>query len=208
MTIIFIHLYFLIEFEILFYLYYIMPYEKALIYNLFDVSKYTEIQNTSYVVDYIEDELECVKNQQRLDKYNYTLWIQCMAFLGILNAILAGIFARDIIQIRQQYTASYGTLSQHNSRTALVESDYKKNDDTDIEMVAPVGSPKSKAHSGLMTESFSLYYWHNSKFVKNTGKTVRFMILVGIFEYAFFTLIVDKYKIVNTTTLLCKMAEE
>ena len=34
------------------------------------------------------------------------------------------------------------------------------------------------------------------------------MILVGIFEYAFFTLIVDKYKIVNTTTLLCKMAEE
>ena len=208
MTIIFIHLYFLIEFEILFYLYYIMPYEKALIYRLFDVSKYTDIQNKTFIVNYIEDELDCVKNQQRLDKYNYKLWIQCIAFLGVLNALLACIFARDIIRMRQQYTASYGTLSQHNSRTALVESDYKKNDDTDIEMVAPVGSPKSKAHSGLMTDSFSLYYWNNSKFVKNTGKTVRFMILVGIFEYAFFTLIVDKYKIVNTTTLLCKMAEE
>ena len=207
MTIIFIHLYFLIEFEILFYLYYIMPYEKALIYSLFDVNKYTDIQNKTDVVDYIEDELDCVKNQQRLDKYNYKLWIQCMAFLGALNAILAGVFARDVMRMRQQYAASYGTLSQHNSRTALVESDYKKNDDTDIEMVE-LGSPTSKVSSGLGPESFSLYYWNNSKFVKNTGKTVRFMILVGIFEYAFFTLIVDKYKIVNTTTLLCKMAEE
>jgi len=204
MTIIFIHLYFLIEFEILFYLYYIMPYEKALIYSLFDVNKYTDIQNKTFVVDYIEDELDCVKNQQRLDKYNYKLWIQCMAFLGALNAILAGVFARDVIRMRQQYG---GTLSQHNSRTALVESDYKKNDDTDIEMV-PLSSPTSKVNNGLGPESFSLYYWNNSKFVKNTGKTVRFMILVGIFEYAFFTLIVDKYKIVNTTTLLCKMAEE
>ena len=207
MTIIFIHLYFLIEFEILFYLYYIMPYEKALIYSLFDVNKYTDIQNKTDVVDYIEDELDCVKNQQRLDKYNYKLWIQCMAFLGALNAILAGVFARDVIRMRQQYAASYGTLSQHNSRTALVESDYKKNDDTDIEMVS-LGSPTSKVNNGLGPESFSLYYWNNSKFVKNTGKTVRFMILVGIFEYAFFTLIVDKYKIVNTTTLLCKIAEE
>ena len=207
MTIIFIHLYFLIEFEILFYLYYIMPYEKALIYRLFDVSKYTDIQNKTFLVDYIEDELDCVKNQHRLDKYNYKLWIQCMAFLGALNAILAGVFARDIMRVRQQYAASYGTLSQHNSRTALVESDYKKNDDTDIEMVE-LGSPTSTVNSGLGPESFSLYYWNNSKLVKNTGKTVRFMILVGIFEYAFFTLIVDKYKIVNTTTLLCKMAEE
>jgi len=208
MSVIFIHLYFLIEFEILFYLYYIMPYEKALIYRLFDVNKYTDIQNKSYIVDYIEDELECDKNQKRLDKYNHALWIQCMAFLGALNALLAGVFARDVIRMRQQYTASYGTLSQHNSRTALVESDYKKNDDTDIEMVTQVGSPTSTPRSGLTQDSFSLYYWNNSKFVKNTGKTARFMILVGIFEYAFFTLIVDKYKIVNTTTLLCKMAEE
>ena len=208
MAVIFIHLYFLIEFEILFYLYYIMPYEKALIYRLFDVSKYTDIQNKTFVVNYIEDELDCVKNQQRLDKYNYKLWIQCMAFLGIINTILAGIFVRDIIRMRQQYMASYGTLSQHNSRTALVESDYKKNDDTEIEMVAQIGSPTSKINNGLTPDSFTLYYWNNSKFVKNTGKTARFMILVGIFEYAFFTLIVDKYKIVNTTTLLCKMAEE
>jgi hypothetical protein len=204
MAVIFIHLYFLIEFEILFYLYYIMPYEKALIYRLFDVSKYTDIQNKTFVVNYIEDELDCVKNQQRLDKYNYKLWIQCIAFLGALNAILAGVFARDVIRMRQQYA---GTLSQHNSRTALVESDYKKNDDTDIEMV-PLSSPTSIPRSGITQDSFVLYYWNNSKFVKNTGKTVRFMILVGIFEYAFFTLIVDKYKIVNTTTLLCKMAEE
>lgn len=208
MTIIFVHLYFLIEFEIMFYLYYIMPYEKALIYSLFDVSKYTDIRNKSYIVDYIEEELDCTKNQNRIDDFNHELWIQCMAFVGVLNAILVGVFVRDVMRMRQQHLLSYGTLSQHSSRTALVESDYKKNDDTDIEMVALSTPTIPKPNSGLVPESFVLYYWHNSKFVKNMGKTARFMILVGIFEYAFFTLIVDKYKIVNTTTLLCKMAEE
>lgn len=205
MTIIFVHLYFLLEFEILFYLYYIMPYEKALIYNLFDIRKYTDIQNKSYIVNYIEDELDCAQNQSRIDDFNHELWIQCMGFLGVLNAILVGVFVRDVMRMRQQHG---GTLSQHNSRTTLVESDYKKNDDTDIEMVALNSTAAPKPNSGLVSESFALYYWNNSKFVKNTGKTMRFMILVGIFEYAFFTLIVDKYKIVNTTTLLCKMAEE
>ena len=33
----FIHLYFLAEFEVLFYIYYIMPYEKTLIYNIFKI---------------------------------------------------------------------------------------------------------------------------------------------------------------------------
>jgi hypothetical protein len=93
-----------------------------------------------------------------------------------------------------------------------VEADYKKNDDVDIEMGPALGSEGAELSTdviqGLGNETFILYYWKNSKFVKNTGKTVRFIILVGIFEYAFFTLIINKYKIVNTTTLLCKMVHE
>jgi hypothetical protein len=89
-----------------------------------------------------------------------------------------------------------------------VEADYKKNDDVDIEM-GPLGDELSTdIKPGIGHETFILYYWKNSKFVKNVGKTVRFIILVGIFEYAFFTLIINKYKIVNTTTLLCKMVHE
>ena len=212
MAIIFIHLYFLIIFEIFFYLYYIMPYEKALIYNLFDISDYTDIKNKSDLIYYIEDQLNCRKSQKRIDDFNDKLWVQCMAFVGILNAILFVIFMRDIVLVRKQYQLAF--MSPHNSRTTLVESDYKKNDDVDIEMgpEGPFGPERqdvtTEARPGLGHETFILYYWKNSKFVKNMGKTVRFIILVGIFEYAFFTLIINKYKIVNTTTLLCKMVHE
>ena len=205
MITIFIHLYFVIVFEILFYIYYIMPYEKTLIYDLFDISKYTtDIQNKSLIVHYIEDQLECDKGQQRINNYNYKLWLQCMGFIGILTTILLIIFLRDIWRIRQQYLTPItgGTMSQHNSRTLLVESDYKKTDDQ------PVSQTQIDTNVPLATESFASYYWKTSKFVKHMGKTVRFIVLVGLFEYAFFTLIVNKYKIVNTKTLLCKMVEE
>ena len=213
MTIIFVHLYFLIIFEIIFYLYYIMPYEKKLIYGLFDVSKYTNIVNTSLIKDYAENKLNCDQSQQRLDKYNKTLWVQCMWFIGALNAVLIVIFARDVWRMKQQYAALQGTMSKNNSRTLLVESDYKKNDDSGMEML-----PMPKATNTIKTkdltdiisnnESFAVYYWKNSKFIKNMKKTIQFIILVGVFEYAFFNLIVNKYKIVNTTTLMCKLIEE
>ena len=35
----FIHLYFFTEFEIFFYIYYILPYEKKLVYDMFSVNK-------------------------------------------------------------------------------------------------------------------------------------------------------------------------
>ena len=182
-----------------------MPYEKTLIYNLFDISDYTNIKNKSVLVYYIEDQLNCRKSQKRIDDFNDKLWVQCMAFVGILNAILFVIIIRDIVLVRKQYQTAF--MSPHNSRTTLVEADYKKNDDVDIEM-GPIGVEETEVGLNIRQESFILYYWKNSKFVKNTGKTVRFIILVGIFEYAFFTLIINKYKIVNTTTLLCKMVHE
>ena len=39
----FLHLYFLTEFEIIFYIYYIMPYEKQLIFKLFDTNDLEQI---------------------------------------------------------------------------------------------------------------------------------------------------------------------
>jgi len=212
MVIIFIHLYFVIIFEILFYIYYIMPYEKTLIYDLFDITDYTNsIQNYSLIEEYIEDQLHCASGQKRIDEYNHKLWLQCMYFIGIMSTILVAVFVHDGWRNWKLYLALTGgntTIAKHNSRTQLVESEvlgnaspkhtvkqfeYKKNDD----QVNP--------DIVVVMDTFVVYYWKNSKFVKNMGKTMRFIILVGIFEYAFFTLIVNKYKIVNTKTLLCKM---
>ncbi len=259
MVIIFIHLYFVIVFEILFYLYYIMPYEKTLIYDLFDITKYTKnIQNYSLIEELIEHQLQCDAGQKRIDKYNHTLWLKCMWFIGILTVILVAVFVRDGWRTWKLYlvlSGGCGTITKHNSRTQLVENEYvEQNSPKAVNKSSPKNiafdqgftnsgishartavplsliksgsslpdepdfvniqrySPRHKKNDDvvnpdivIVTDTFVLYYWKNSKFVKNMGKTIRFIILVGIFEYAFFTLIVNKYKIVNTKTLLCKM---
>jgi hypothetical protein len=57
-------------------------------------------------------------------------------------------------------------------------------------------------------EQFIVYYWKNSELLSEFGKTVQFIVIVGVFEYLFFTTIVNKYKIVNSKTLICKMIDE
>jgi hypothetical protein len=201
-----------------------MPYEKTLIYDLFDITKYTKnIQNYSLIEELIEHQLQCDAGQKRIDKYNHTLWLKCMWFIGILTAILVALFVRDGWRTWKLYlvlSGGCGTITKHNSRTQLVENEYvEQNSPKAVNKSSPKNiafdqgfTPRHKKNDDvvnpdivIVTDTFVIYYWKNSKFVKNMGKTIRFIILVGIFEYAFFTLIVNKYKIVNTKTLLCKM---
>jgi len=205
MVIIFIHLYFVIIFEILFYIYYIMPYEKTLIYNLFDITDYTKtIQNYSLIEEHIENQLRCDSSQKRIDKYNHTLWLKCMWFIGILSVILVAVFVRDVWRTWKLYLVltggGSGTITKHNSRTQLVENEcVDQSSPKAINKSSPKNisfdhgfSPRHKKNDDIVnpdivivTDTFVIYYWKNSKFVKNMGKTIRFIILVGIFEYAF-----------------------
>ena len=82
-------------------------------------------------------------------------------------------------------------------------ADYKKNDDTE----------KPKLEIATITlehveDIFFIYYWKYSDFLVEINKTIQFIILVGIFEYIFFKSVVNKYKIVNSKTLMCKMLDE
>ena len=55
--------------------------------------------------------------------------------------------------------------------------------------------------------SFGLYYWNKSDFLLASCKTVQFIILIGIFEYLFFSIIVNKYKVVSAKLLMCKLLQ-
>jgi hypothetical protein len=55
---------------------------------------------------------------------------------------------------------------------------------------------------------FIFYYYKNSELLKEIFKLIQFIVLVGIFEYLFFTTIVNKYKIANIHTILCKLIKE
>ena len=201
----FIHLYFLTEFEILFYIFYIMPYEKELILELVkppdDIPYYTISINQN----------ECDKYQHRLDKSNHRLWQMCVYYLITNNVILFLLFCRDMLQkymelsnqvLSPKFNAA-SSLMAFGSGNNLCE--HKKNDDTGIEL-----QPLSK---DVVEETpretwFVVYYWKKSAFIADFCKTVQFILLVAIFEYLFFKMVVNKYKILDRKTLLCNVVNE
>lgn len=206
----FIHIYFLVEFEILFYIYYVMPYEKSLIYGLFKIDLVNSIIPKTNITDVFNK--QCDGYNHEFDKYNEKLIMNCLYFIIFLNVVLVGIFLNDIVNIYRTYTelASSPKKRKFNSSSSLVSfgslnnmADYKKNDDTE----------KPKLEIATITlehveDIFFIYYWKYSDFLVEINKTIQFIILVGIFEYIFFKSVVNKYKIVNSKTLMCKMLDE
>ena len=96
----FLHLYFLTEFEVIFYIYYVMPYESILIYNLFkqkDMSSYISVYNNIYN-DTLYNKNKCRKYQDKLDKYNIKLFNNCIIYIIIINVLLILLFIQDIYQ--------------------------------------------------------------------------------------------------------------
>jgi hypothetical protein len=211
----FIHLYFLTEFEILFYIFYIMPYEKELILDLitFDTDKY----NISFNYN---DYSNCPEYQHRLDTSNHKLWNICVYYLIAINAILFLLFCKDFLLNYVKFGETPVPSPKYNSGSSLMAfgsannlslSEQKKNDDRGVEMVS-LSKRGTGGGSGGTEEPketwFLIYYWKQSVFIAEMYKTVQFIILVAVFEYLFFKLIVNKYKILDKKTLLCNLAKK
>ncbi len=206
----FIHLYFLTVFEVIFYMYYVMPYEKSIFKHMFDDVIFS---NISYPKD-------CDKYQAELDDANKILWNYCFIYIGSATGILIAVFLRDLYKMRQTWhSLTPISPSKYNSQSSLVSfgsfpnlSEYKKTDDAEgsssVELTnlnsSSIGEPKTQ----IEKDPFYKYYWHNSGFLAEFIKTAEFIVLVGIFEYFFFISIVDKFKIANSKTILCDVAKK
>jgi hypothetical protein len=187
----FIHLYFLTVFEVIFYMYYVMPYEKSIFKHIFD----KDIQQIDDVIfSNITYPRDCDKYQAELDDANKILWNYCFIYIGTMSGILVAVFLRDLYKMRQTwYSQTPISPSKYNSQSSLVSfgsfpnlSEYKKTDDIEgpssVELTnlnSHVGEPKLTIEKDL----FYKYYWHNSGFLAEFIKTAEFIILVGIFVY-------------------------
>ena len=214
----FIHLYFLTVFEVIFYIYYIMPYEKTIFKHLFDddISMLPKLNTTNYI-----SESECSSYQNKLDTENKYLWDYCFIYIASSSALFIIVFLRDIWKNYNGYklitTTSSPSSPRYDANSAIVSfgsfqnlNDYKKNDDTNtsVEMVSIPKLVVNDNNSSFVTDiienpTFVKYYWYNSGFLAELIKTVEFIVLVGIFEYLFFAYIVNKFKIANSKTILC-----
>jgi hypothetical protein len=72
---------------------------------------------------------------------------------------------------------------------------------------SPLNISKEKC-TEISYNSFWLYYWHNSVMITGIGNTTKFIIIIGIFEYLFFIFIVNKFKIINSDLVLCKILKD
>jgi hypothetical protein len=242
----FIHLYFFTEFEIFFYIYYILPYEKELVYNMFDINKLlakfdddvviTLINNISNTNLFLNDK-HCDSEQERIDNSNNKLWTYCFIYIISINSILCLLFVYDLILNYRLYneTKEHKIIKQNNDKkfdsksilTAFgsgnnLDLNYKKTDNIssfeidmiDLEINTNVGdvgistSPLNNMVKGITNNSFCIYYWNKSVLVIAISNTLKFILFIGVFEYLFFVFIINKFKIVNSELLLCKLLKE
>ena len=247
----FLHLYFLTEFEVIFYIYYIMPYEKLLIYNLFDSNDLSNIlpsYNKTLFDLYFQtpnkyDTKKCNEYNNRLDDNNNKLFDYCIYYLIVINILLILLFIKDIYQHFCTYSEvcitspSNGCISnsssnylnnispknqkiQSNPSSSLmafrssqnIAFDYKKNDDNIefqvINTIEKKDTTDASVVSSKNNDYFIVYYYKNSELIKEINKLLQFIILVGIFEYIFFICIINKYKIANINTIICKLIND
>jgi hypothetical protein len=199
----FLHIYFFTEFEIFFYFYYILPYEKQTVYDMFTKNKL--VQYDDYEI-FIHSNISSIENQcaaedERINANHDEIWSYCCAYVIFINTTLFLVFARDFIKCYR----GFALLPRTDSTRALtsIESNHKKTDsDFEFEMV---DLEASQTPTTVVVVPFKLYYWENSEFIAATCKIIQFIVLIGVFEYLFFSFIINKYKVISGKMVLCKL---
>jgi hypothetical protein len=102
----YIHFYFISEFEVLFYVYYILPYEKTFINKLFTTNNLPYSVNSTTKID-IYNEYECKDNIENIDKYNENLINYCIYYVVIINILLFIILSFDFYILYKNYLLLY-----------------------------------------------------------------------------------------------------
>ena len=193
-----IHLTVITEFEVLFYIYYIVPYERASINKMFDYKLPYQVNATILAP-------LCFGERERLDSYNDKLIAICYYYVGAINALLLGAFIYDVYKVLYKADSIPRVLSSPKSWLPVAESG------SELEMVqAPsplledkITLEEPNVLNPLKTESFIVKYWNQSRFLAKMGETLQLIILLGIFEYLFFNYLFNRFKIVSAKLIAC-----
>ena len=205
-----IHLTVITEFEILFYIYYIVPFERKNIYEMFD-NKFNNY-NYNYNVTYNGYNSVCTKDEERMEEYNNKLYLICYYYIGCVNFLLVIAFLYDL---RKNYHLYYGSRDEvprvlsspkylsNAFSLEMVPQESSISEFIDVEEIFRQAEDKDK--NGDKDKSFTIFYWNNSRFIAKICETIQLIILLGVFEYLFFTYLFNKFKIISAKLILCKL---
>ena len=242
-----IHFYFITLFEVLFYIYYILPYEQSLLLRLFDFPSIGKLANSNYNITVVATELyemeNCRHDTNRIFDANLPLYSYCFYYIGFIHFCLLSLFFYDIyVVIFKKKTDTIMNKNGDENGDENGEQNGEQNDETLVESSLKMTNISSTTTNGLTKNTFSfssvdtttndfsqikleckikeggngeqnnkiliknvIFYWKHSKFVAEFIRSIYFIILIGIFEYIFFTQIVDHFKVFDLKIIICHL---
>ena len=148
----FIHLYFFTVFEVLFYIYYILPYEKSIFKHIFDdeISSISKINITTLTLltqknSYISVN-KCKEYQNNLDNENKNIYDYCFIYIYSISSIFIIIFFRDIWKNYSNYNSFYNTPYNSISTNTTTKIPIQTQKPT-----LPLPSPKYDSKSSIIS---------------------------------------------------------
>ena len=146
--------------------------------------------------------LGCNKEEERILEYNNKLFQICYYYIGAVNLLLFCAFLYDL--------RKYYFLYFNKEIPRVLSSPKYLSAAFDIEMVPVDIEVNNNDNDNIIKEKegrFILFYWNNSRFVAKMCETMQFIILLGIFEYIFFTYLFNKFKIISAKLIVCNLIQ-
>jgi len=213
-----IHFYFITLFEVIFYLYYILPYEQQLLFGLFEFNsnQLAAKYNITITTSDLYDTEHCSDDTRRIQRANAPLYMYCYYYIGFINICLIGIFCYDVWSntgenennnkvkiktIKNPTTPTSNGLTKNTFSFSSVDMQ-----EIELETMKNVGEAvKENIVKEELQITQSNNYWKKSLFVAEFVRSIYFICFIGVFEYLFFTQIVDNFKVFDLKMLLCNL---
>jgi hypothetical protein len=144
----FIHLYFFTIFEVLFYIYYILPYEKSIFKHIFDdeISSIPKINITTLSLldpsNLYFSINKCKEYQNNLDNDNKYIYDYCFIYIYSISSIFIIMFFRDIWKNYSNYNTIYNTTYNSIAINTTIKTPT---------LTLPLPSPKYDSKSSIIS---------------------------------------------------------
>lgn len=176
----------------------------------------------------------CNKDEMRIYYYDENIFMICKIYIICISIVFFSIFVFDINLVYKGYKQLHHcaidvrfTNEMATLPSAITQMEHKcvensidlpitilndeireyfnSNMDNNTTTVIEINNQFNTETNKVI--NFVKYYFQNSEFKKEFLKTLNFILLIGIFEYLFFTEIIKKIKIIDMNIILCNVVK-
>ena len=203
----YIHFYIISSFEIVFYVYYVSQLEsekfneflESLLNNYLNNINTQTIQPYLNQTNYINDIGNCKNTDYlaQLDNYNTELLSKPIYFVYGTSTLFIALFAYDVCIMTCIDSDECRERCDSGSETNPMVTE--KFDQSNSLQITHANQTVTKSTYYKQICHYITY----SKFINEFSKTIKFLCIIGVFEYFFFVLIINQYHLTTPKILEC-----